>query len=156
MIYHRKNNSRRRGLAATELALILPILFILIMALVEGGNAYYSWLTVQKAAQIGARFAATGRGVEEGTRLNQILAATEAGLTTLNHGSTEISVRSWPDLTATGEGIEGNAGEPCQLAEVAVLYNYEPFTPLVAPLLPDTIPLHGYDRKVNEPWKPCD
>jgi hypothetical protein len=39
---------------------------------------------------------------------------------------------------------------------VAVLYNYEPFTPLVAQLLPETIPLKGFDRKVNEPWKPCN
>ncbi len=42
------------------------------------------------------------------------------------------------------------------MAEVAVVYQYKPFTPLVATLLPDSIPLRGYDRKVNEPWKPCD
>ena len=151
-----KNNSRRRGSSAVEMAFVLPILFLLVMAIVEGGNAFYSWLTVQKAAQVGARFAATGRGDDEGTRLAQIISATEAGLATLNQGSIEISVRSWPDLSAEGDGIDNDPGGPCQLAEVAVLYQYEPFTPLVAPLLPDSIPLYGYDRKVNEPWKPCD
>ncbi|MCJ2164418.1 MULTISPECIES: TadE family protein [unclassified Pseudodesulfovibrio] len=151
-----QKNSRRAGVAAVEMALILPIMFVLVMAIIEGGNAYYSWLTVQKAAQIGARFAATGRGDEEGTRLSQIIATTEAGVAALKNGTIDISVRSWPDLTATGDGIDNDPGAPCQLAEVAVLYNYEPFTPLVSPLLPDTIPLRGYDRKVNEPWKPCD
>ena len=149
-------NSRKYGMAAVETALILPIMFVMVMAVVEGGNAFYSWLTVQKAAQIGARFAATGRGEEEGTRLSQIIAATESGLIALDQGSVEITVRSWPDLSATGDGIDNDPGGPCQLAEVAVLYRYKPFTPLVAPLLPETIPLHGYDRKVNEPWKPCD
>ncbi|MBG0788968.1 MAG: pilus assembly protein [Desulfovibrionaceae bacterium] len=149
-------NSRKLGATAVETALVLPIMFLLIMVVIEGGNAFHSWLTVQKAAQIGARFAATGRGDEEGTRLPRIIAATEAGLTALGHGSYEISVRSWPDLSAGGDGIDNDPGGPCQLAEVAVLYQYEPFTPLVASMLPDTIPLRGYDRKVNEPWKPCD
>jgi len=151
-----RNNSRRNGLAAVEMALVLPVMFLVIMAVIEGGSAFYSWLTVQKAAQVGARFAATGRGDEEGTRLAQIIAATEAGLSALNQDGIEVSVRSWPDLSAAGDGIDNDPGGPCQLAEVAVLYQYRPFTPLVAPLLPETIPLHGYDRKVNEPWKPCD
>lgn len=151
-----RKNARRRGLAAVELALILPVLLLLIMAVIEGGNAVYAWVTVQKAAQMGARYAATGRGADTGTRLTGIIDTTQAGLTTLNQANVVISVRSWPDLSATGDGIDNDPGAPCQLAEVAVLYNYEPFTPLVAPLLPDSIPLRGYDRKVNEPWKPCD
>ncbi|AMK12717.1 MAG: TadE/TadG family type IV pilus assembly protein [Pseudodesulfovibrio sp.] len=151
---NRKNS--RRGLAAVETALVLPILFILAMGVIEGGNAVYAWVTVQKAAQRGAHYAATGRGAETGTRLADIINTTQAGLTTLDPAKVIISVRSWPDLSATGDGIDNDAGAPCQLAEVAVLYNYEPFTPLVASLLPDSIPLRGYDRKVNEPWKPCD
>ncbi|WP_316897743.1 TadE/TadG family type IV pilus assembly protein [Pseudodesulfovibrio indicus] len=151
---NRKNS--RLGLAAVETALVLPILFILAMGVIEGGNAVYAWVTVQKAAQMGAHYAATGRGAETGTRLANIINTTQAGLTTLDPANVIISVRSWPDLSATGDGIDNDAGAPCQLAEVAVLYNYEPFTPLVASLLPDSIPLRGYDRKVNEPWKPCD
>ncbi|WP_319542316.1 TadE family protein [uncultured Pseudodesulfovibrio sp.] len=150
------HNSHRRGIAAVEMALILPILFMLVMGIVEGGNAAYSWLTVQKAAQIGARFAATGRGYEEGTRLSQIITTTEAALTTLDINSYEINVRSWPDLGATGDGIDNDPGAPCQLAEVSVMYAYKPFTPIVSAILPESIPLYGYDRKVNEPWKPCD
>ena len=151
-----RNTDSRQGLAAVETALILPILFILVMAIVEGGNAFSAWLTVQKAAQLGARFAATGRGEDDGNRLSQIIAATEAGVATLDQDKVVITIRSWPDLNATGDGINNDAGAPCTLAEVAVVYNYEPFTPLVSPLLPDSIPLRGYDRKVNEPWKPCD
>ena len=156
MMLKNRNNPSRSGLAAVEVALILPILFLVVMAIIEGGNAVYAWVTVQKAAQIGARYMATGRGEEEGTRLQDIIEVTEGGLTTLNMNRVEITIRSWPDLTATGDGIDNDPGAPCQLAEVAVRYDYEPFTPLVGPLLPESIPLRGYDRKVNEPWKPCD
>jgi len=143
-------------MATAEFALVAPLLFMLVMGIVEGGTAYYSWLTVQKAAQVGARFASTGRGDDDGTRLARIIAATEAGLSGLNQGTKEINVRSWPDLSAEGDGINNDPGAPCQLTEVSVTYNYKPFTPLISPILPDTIPLHGYDRKVNEPWKPCN
>ncbi|WFS63194.1 pilus assembly protein [Pseudodesulfovibrio thermohalotolerans] len=153
-----RNNRKnaRRGLAAVETALILPIMFMLVMAVIEGGNAVYAWVTVQKAAQLGSRYAATGRGADEGTRLADIIAATQAGLTTLDSANVKITVRSWPDLAANGDGIDNDPGAPCQLAEVAVVYDYKPFTPLVSPLLPETIPLKGFDRKVNEPWKPCE
>lgn len=151
-----KDRSCRTGMTTVEFALILPLLLLVVMGMIEGGNAAYAWLTVQKAAQTGAHFAATGRGAEEGTRFSQIVTVTEAGLVTLTSGSKEISIRSWPDLNASGDGIDNDAGGPCQLAEVAVLYNYEPVTPLMASFLPEAIPLYGYDRKVNEPWKPCE
>lgn len=147
---------RRRGIASVELALTLPILVLMVMAVIEGGNVFYSWLTVQKAAQIGARYAATGRGDGEGTRLTQIIKATEAGLASLDNANAEIKVRSWPDVTAEGDGIENYPGAPCQLAEVAVIYHYSPLTPLIAQMLPESFPLYGFDRKVNEPWKPCE
>ncbi len=146
----------KSGMTAMELALVLPLLFVLTMGLIEMGNICYSWLTLQRAAQEGARFASTGQGYEEGTRLTQIEEKTGVMLSVLNNGSKSITIRSWPDLAAGGEGVEGNAGEPCQIVEVMVRYDYTPFTPLIAQALPSTITLLGSDRKVNEPWYPCD
>lgn len=151
-----RKNTRRRGMSAVEIALILPILVTLVMGVIESGNATFAWLTVQKAAYRGARFAVTGQGEENGTRLAQIVATTEASLVGLDKTRCVIQVRSWPDLDATGDGIQDDAGGPCQLAEIGIIYQYKPFTPVMAPLLPDTIPLRGAVRKVNEPWKPCD
>lgn len=147
---------RRRGMTTMELALILPILLALAMGTIEGGTMFYSWLTVQKAAQNGARFGATGQGVDEGTRDTQIVQVTEEWLAALDRGSKEVTLRHWPSTTASGDGTEGTAGGPCQLMEVAVVYNYHPFTPLIGALLPEVVPIHGHERKLNEPWKPCD
>lgn len=153
---HKARNRHRRGLVSLEFALILPLLMALAMALVEGGVMFYSWLTIQKAAQSGARFAATGRGEDEGTRMAQILGVAEEWMDHLDKGEKTIVVRSWPAVPPVGDGVEGDAGGPCQMVEVGVTYAYHPFTPVIGSALPDTISLHGADRKLNEPWRPCD
>lgn len=139
-----------------EFALILPFMLAMAMVIIEAGTIFYSWLTIQKAAQSGARFASTGQGDEQGTRMAQILETTETWLEHLDNGGTEITVRSWPETTAAGDGTADDPGGPCQLVEVAVVYNYHPFTPLIGAMLPSVIPLEGSDRKLNEPWRPCE
>ncbi|MDD3311559.1 TadE/TadG family type IV pilus assembly protein [Pseudodesulfovibrio sp.] len=153
---HTARNRHRRGLVSLEFALILPLLLALAMALIEGGVMFYSWLTIQKAAQSGARFAATGQGEDQGTRMSQILGVAEEWMDHLDKGEKTIVVRSWPAGLPEGDGVEGDAGGPCQMVEVDVTYTYHPFTPVIGSALPETIPLRGTDRKLNEPWRPCD
>ncbi len=143
-----------RGVAAAELALVLPVVFALAMGVVEMGNMFFDWLTLQKAAQHGARFATTGIGDEEGTRLELIRQKTGALLTVLD-GATEVGVRSWSAMDTSGPGAINDPGQPCCIVEVSVQYEYHPFTPIISSILPASIPLSGSDRKLNEPWKPC-
>ncbi|MFH1915014.1 MAG: TadE family protein [Pseudomonadota bacterium] len=152
---HLKTN-RRRGMTTMEFALILPFLLAMVMVTIEAGTMFYSWLTIQKAAQSGSRFAATGQGEEQGDRLNRIMEATGVWLDHLDSGGTEITVRSWPDVSGSGDGMADDAGNPCGLVEVAVTYHYHPFTPIIGAMLPNSIALTGSDRKLNEPWRPCD
>lgn len=99
----RTHNVRRRGISTVEFALILPILMAMILGTIEMGTMFYSWLTIQKAAQSRARFAATGIGEEEGTRLTQITEVTQEWLKALDNGNTkEITVSFWPTPAATG------------------------------------------------------
>ncbi|CCH48684.1 TadE/TadG family type IV pilus assembly protein [Pseudodesulfovibrio piezophilus] len=151
----RSNIARRRGVTTIEFALIIPFIFVLVLGMVEFGSIFYSWLSIQKAAQVGARFAATGVGDEEGNRLSQIVAETEKWLTALDNGAKEITVSSWPTASATGDGVENDPGGPCELVQVSVIYHYHPFTPLVGDVFPEVINLEGHERKLNEPWKPC-
>jgi len=151
-----RNNFRRRGITTMEFAMVLPFLIALVMGMVEFGTMFYSWMNIQKAAQVATRFAATGVGEEEGTRMTQTVQIAEDWMESLNKGSKEIMITSWPTTSATGDGTAGNAGGPCGLVQVAVIYNYHPFTPLVSAMLPEVVELYGQDRKLNEPWKPCD
>jgi len=152
----RTNNQSRKGVTSAEFALIVPFIIVIFMGIVEFSTMFYSWMTLQKAAQSAARFAATGQGEEEGTRLSQIMQLTENWLENLNNGAKEITITSWPTVNAVGEGSDGSAGGPCGLVQVAVVYNYHPYTPLVSVMLPEVVELYGQDRKLNEPWKPCD
>jgi len=150
-----RQNRRRRGMGTVEFALIAPSIFILFMGIIETGNMLSAWMTIQKAAQSGARFAATGIGDEEGNRLTLIKQETKEWLEALG-GNKLIEVKSWPTLSATGDGATGNPGGPCQLVEVEVIYDYKPITPVLSAVFPDFVKLTGHDRKLNEPWKPCD
>lgn len=154
MTHHQQNT--RRGITTIELALVIPFIFVFAMCMIEMGNMGYSWMTVQKAAQSGARFAATGQGEEEGNRLALIIQSTEEWLGSLSDGDKIVTVRSWATPSATGEGADGNPGGPCQLVEVEVVFDYHPVTPIISSMFPDSIKLVGHDRKLNEPWKPCD
>ncbi len=57
---------KTKGQALAEMALILPLLLILLVGIFEGARIIQSYLTVQEAARIAARYAITGQsdGVE--------------------------------------------------------------------------------------------
>lgn len=155
MMTRKNDTARRKGMTTMELALLLPFIMIFVTGMIEMGTLYYSWMTVQKAAQSGARFAASGVGEEEGNRLALIEEVTSNWLGGLEDGGKQILIRSWPAADGAGDGIDNDAGGPCQLVEVKVLFDYHPFTPVIGAALPETITLSGVDRKLNEPWKSC-
>lgn len=146
----------RRGMTTLELALVMPFIIVMALGFIEMGNMYTAWMTVQKAAQSGARFAATGIGSEDGNRVNLIVQETEKWLESLGSSDKVVTVRSWSTTDGAGDGVSGNAGGPCGLVEVGVVFDYEPMTPILSSLFPDIIEITGSDRKLNEPWKPCD
>jgi hypothetical protein len=149
-----RRDAARRGLAAVEMALVLPAFLLLVFGIIEVSTIMRSWLTLQEAAETGARYASTGQGLDEGDRLARVVAETNRLLDTLPSGAHEVLVRSWPQ--SGGGAVENDAGGPCQMVEVEVRYAYEPMTAIMERILPDEIDLQSAVRKVNEPWNPCD
>lgn len=144
-----------QGTSVLEFALVLPVLLAMIFSIVELGSVYFANATVHKAAQVAARYAVTGNGFEDGTRLAKIIAEAQRVADVLP-GSVTVTVRSWESsAAASGVGSEGDAGEPCELVEVEVRYPYDALTPIIGKLVPDDMVLTGKERKVNEPWLPC-
>ena len=58
-----KQGLGRQGLSVVEMALVIPLFLIMIFGIIETSNLFRTWLTLQKAAQAGARYAATGESI---------------------------------------------------------------------------------------------
>lgn len=148
-------SGRSRGSTAVELALVLPPLVLFIFGIIEVGNLYRISLTLNKAAEMGARMAITGQGADDGTRLSVITDTVRQYLTAVPAPAPVITISSWPGINPAQAAVQGDAGRPCQLVEVRVDYTYQTVTPIVGQLLGGRIGLSRFDRKVNEPWIPC-
>lgn len=142
------------GTSVLEFALVLPVLLAMVLCIVEVGNLYFASSTVRKAAQVGARYAVTGVGHDDGTRLGLIVEAAEA-ITASLPGATQVEVRAWDASDFSGEGRDGDPGCPCELMEVRVSHAYAPVTPIIGELIADGLTLTGSERMINEPWLPC-
>lgn len=147
---------RSRGQSLVELALLAPVLAVLLFGVVESGRLFYAWVTVQHAARMGTRFAVTGIGERDGTRLRQIQHAVLEAARGLSAQDLQITIRSWHGLRGRQQLRVGSAGGPCDLVEVDVQYTFRPIIPLIGRLLPEQMILRGSDRKMNEPWMPCE
>ncbi|WP_034640111.1 TadE/TadG family type IV pilus assembly protein [Desulfovibrio inopinatus] len=150
------NTAHQRGAGVVEMALLLPLMLVGVMGALEMTNVFHTWMVVQKAAQNGARLAVTGAGEADGVRLTLIKNETEAALRTLpTNAQTEVLVKSYTGGDLTSQAIDGNPGNPCDAVEVRVNVSYTPITPIVGDALPGVIDFSAYDRRLNEPWRPC-
>src|SRR5437870_2557373 len=73
-----------RGQAAVELALILPVFVLLVLAAVDFGQVMYGYVTTSSAAQAGAEYAARTQDFTNAGIKSVILGASGGFLTTGN------------------------------------------------------------------------
>jgi len=153
---HCRARRGEQGTSVLEFALVLPVLLAMIFGIVELGYIYFARATVGKAAQVAVRYAVTGNGDDDGTRLTKVIEEAQRIIEVLP-GSATVTVSSWETYTgATGTGRINDAGAPCELVQVEVRYPYEALTPIIGDLVPDDMVLTGRERMVNEPWLPCN
>lgn len=143
------------GTTVVEAALVIGVLLAMGLGVVEMGYMAFAQATVHKAAEVGARYAVTGLGEDDGSRLTGIEARSRGMAQTLDAGALEVHVRTWPGMATGEDAVEDDAGGPCEMVEVEVRYAYAPLTPIVGPLFPDPMVVVGRQRMINEPWKPC-
>jgi len=58
MIFLQKLRNKSPGQSLTELAISLPLLFMILLGVVDLGRLYYSYITITNAAREGARYGA--------------------------------------------------------------------------------------------------
>jgi Flp pilus assembly protein TadG len=98
----------RRGTAAAEMVMILPLLVVMLFAMFEGGHFLYSQHVVTKAVRDGARFAARadfskfsncGAGTVDAALASQVKELTRTGQ--LSGGTARLNGWTASDVTVT-------------------------------------------------------
>lgn len=148
---------REDGATMVEFALILPLLVTLIFGIIEMGLLFNAWVSVQHAAELGARYAVTGQTAcaSGGSgRTGCIVSEARSGVASLSGGNAAtVTLTSWayPDYTSS---TPNSAGNQCDAVEVRVRYVYHTSVPLIAAVF-NSVTLTGAQRFINEPFGLC-
>jgi len=120
----------QRGQSLVEMALLLPVFVLIMMALFDFGRAIYAYNTVSNAARDGARLAIVDQRTSGPTYLAAIEAANQATGLGLDPNDTNEVLVQFPDplLNCSDPGI----GCP---VSVTVRYSFAPITPIVGSIL---------------------
>jgi Flp pilus assembly protein TadG len=113
---HLRNLRREDGQAMTELALVLPIFAVLLLAIVQFGIVFNNYLTLTDATRAGARRAAVSRFIgDNGASAVQAVKAAASGL----DQSTLV-----PTVTSTDAGGAADWTTPGDVVTVTATYPY--------------------------------
>lgn len=117
----------KKGQSMVEFALVMPLLVLLLMAILEFGNIFHSYLLITYSAREGARMGVVGHTDEQiNERIQDICS-------TLN--TTQLTVDIEPE-----DPRKRTRGVPLH---VNVDYEVTLFTPLVNTFLPDPFPIQA-------------
>lgn len=119
----------RKGQSLVETALVLPVIFLILMGIVEFGLAFNNYLMVGNASREGARSAAVGATDQ------QIQSVVGNVASTLN--ASRLTVTVTPAQSTRKKGDE---------VSVTVEYDYSLITPIISAIIPG--PLHMTSRSV--------
>lgn len=131
------------GQSLIEFALSLPIIFLLIVNLVNFGGFFYAWITVANAARAGVNYAILG-GASAGfpstpsaAKVQSIITQDASALP--NSGSLSVNIcrrdtAATPQVTALAGTCTSIPADPESssyiLTTVDVTYTYQPFIPV--------------------------
>jgi Flp pilus assembly protein TadG len=125
-----------KGQSLVEYVLVLPVIFLLIVNVVNFGGFFYAWITVSNAARAGADYAIMGNatvGAPQQPTSAQITSLITTDILSLpNRSSLVVKVCKNDAGTFTG-GCTPTASDPeptsYNLTVIDVTYTYRPFIP---------------------------
>jgi len=145
----RLHDGRRSGSAIVEFALIAPVFFLMIFALMEIGIIFFAQSTLQKATNDVARLVRTGQvqnGAMTQTQIHDRVCSDIAPLIPCD-SNLRVDVESFSNfggetfsapLNASGNFNTDNAyvpGTSCSVVLVRIYYGWTVFTPVLTPFL---------------------
>ena len=119
----KKRDNGRKGLAAVEFALMLPVMALLLLLLVEGANAMHTYSALVEASREGARHVLmTGEDADVSTLVAALVAdLNQQELTTAvvtdpvaNTVTVKVAYNYKPFGSSSGEGMLGDDNDEIQ------------------------------------------
>lgn len=147
----------RSGQALVEFALILPLLFFMMVIIIDFGRALYVQTALQNGAREGARFGSVHpTWVTSADRANpdniSYRASTEPAATV---SSSNITVTCTTPGEVTSDAVTNRAGYvSCSVSggrvEVRVTSQFTPLTPIISNVVGSSLTLAGHSRMTVE------
>lgn len=136
----------REGITSVEFALISPVLFLLLMGIIEIGLIMYTFTVMEGVTNFGARIGKTGFTPEGTDRADYLRTNILARLNTTLIDPHKIQIRvtrtsTWDDAgpVCPPDGDCFDPGEGGQIVLYESRYPWTFFTPLVGTLFPDPL-----------------
>lgn len=105
----RRLRKGEHGQALVEMALVLPLFFLLLFGVIEMGRVGYAYITVTNATREGGRVATLG-GTDD-----QIMTSIKAAATALDSMSLTIIITPLEDSRQSGQDVKVDVTYPVQL-----------------------------------------
>jgi Flp pilus assembly pilin Flp len=136
----RPQRNKERGASAVEFAIIAPLLFFLLLAVVDVCGMFWANLTMQYAVREGARYAVTGRTDLDPNPTNDkryravIEAIKENSMGLFDQVQPRINNIQYGDPTKYNDAMFGKAGE---IFVLRIDCSWPLMTPLLRPFFTD-------------------
>ena len=138
-----------RGSNIVEMALVLPLLFLLTFSIVDFASLFYVYLALENGVSQAGRFAVTGNITGELSREDSIRDAMRNATPTLTIDDTAFT---FSHLTPGTANWQPGSGEPSDVSKVRVTYTWALMTPFIRDFFPGgQINIAVESAMLNEP-----
>jgi Flp pilus assembly protein TadG len=137
-----------RGSNIVEMALVLPLLFLLTFSIVDFGSLFYAYLAMENGVAQAARFGVTGNVAGALSREDSIRKAMRDATPTLSFADADFT---FSHLTPGTVNWQAGTGNPGDVSKVKVTHDWALLTPFIREIFGNMITIKVESAMLNEP-----
>jgi Flp pilus assembly protein TadG len=138
-----------RGANIVEMAIVMPLLFLLTFSIVDFGSLFYAYLALENGVSQAARYGVTGNVLAGKSREESIRAAMREAAPTLTFEDGDFT---FSHLVPGGAVWQPGSGEPGDVSKVEVTHRWKLMTPFIAEIFASNmITITVESAMLNEP-----
>jgi len=148
-----RRRARTRGQTLLEFAIVAPLFFLLVFAIMDFGRLFFVQMALQDAMREAARYAVTGNQMPDpgnGTCYSRAQSIMQAAMNAAAGSGVNVSSITVTSQSGVTGGVSSSGpGNPNDLVTVTFTGNL----PLMTPLIGALFPANGYPISVSTTFK---